>query len=453
VSSYEELRKRHVADLRAAMPGYKARLDWSRAAIDDQRRRALQLLLRVAKQYSPWWRERLRELDPSIVTEADLARIPPMTRDDLMNHWDEIVIYPSLRLEQIERNLDQLKDDAYVFDAFHAVASSGACGRRGVFAYDWEGWIASFAGCARWRLRSRASSLGASRPTVALVASERASHINCAISQTFNFGRLRRFPAALPVEEIVRGLNAARPDVLIGYPSVLQPLAEATRRGDLEIRPAYVNSSGEPLLPELREEFASTWGARVNDFWSASEALPLAQSCAVGRAMHLNDDLVIAEPVDAFGRRVQPGFRSAKVYLTNLFNLALPLIRYELNDQITLSTESCVCGSAYTGVQEVRSRFDERFVYEEGVVVDPDTLDSVFRREKAVYEYQVRQTENGAEVRVRCDRNLHLRAVGHRVASALGKRGVEHPAVSVQRVERIERGPAGKLQRFVPRSA
>jgi hypothetical protein len=36
------------------------------------------------------------------------------------------------------------------------------------------------------------------------------------------------------------------------------------------------------------------------------------------------------------------------------------------------------------------------------------------------------------------------------VASALGKRGLERPAVSVRRVDRIERLPTGKLRRFVP---
>ena len=166
----------------------------------------------------------------------------------------------------------------------------------------------------------------------------------------------------------------------------------------------------------------------------------------------MNDDLVILEPVDASGSPVPAGHSSAKVYLTNLFNLALPLIRYELEDGIRISTDACPCGSAFSCIDEVRSPRETRFEYAPGVTVDTQMLCGVLSREKAVRDYQIRQTERGAEVSVCCERTLHLRAVGQRMASALSKGGVNHPSVSVRRVTAIERGPTGKLQRLVPRS-
>lgn len=451
MTAYEELRRRHLADLWAAMPGYAARLRWSRRQIEAHRERALRLLLNAAKEHSPWYRERLREIDPASATEDDLERIPPMTRDDLMDHWDEIVIYPSFDLAAVEAHLEEVKDDAYLGDAFHAVSSSGAGRRRGVFLYDWEAWITSYAGCARWHLRRSPRASPEAAPTVGLLGADRASHISYAINQTFSPGPFRGFPARLPLAEIVQGLNATQPDVLMGYPSAMRVLAEEARGGGLAIRPARVHCMGEPLSGALRDQLAELWGARVSNGWSASEALVLGQGCGVAPGLHVNDDLVIVEPVDLHDRRVAPGFRSEKLYLTNLYNLALPLIRYELTDQLTLACESCPCGSAFTRIESVHGRLDERFVYRDGVVVDPESFDSVLSRERAVYEYQVRQTDGGAEVRVRCNRNLHLRAVGQRVASALGKRGLPSPAVSVRRVDTIERGPTGKLMRFVPR--
>lgn len=62
---------------------------------------------------------------------------------------------------------------------------------------------------------------------------------------------------------------------------------------------------------------------------------------------------MILEPVNEHGEPVEPGQRSAKVLLTNLVNLALPLIRYELDDQVVVSADPCPCGSAYTLVQAV----------------------------------------------------------------------------------------------------
>jgi phenylacetate-CoA ligase len=385
-----------------------------------------------------------------VATEADLSRIPPMTRDDLMDHWDEIVIYPALDLAQVEAHLERSDPGAYLSDTFHVVASDGPDERRGVFVYDWDGWITSFLGCARWRLVNRSDAMASRRPSVALVASEQRGHIDREIHQTFRVGDFHGFPATLPLEEIVAGLNAVQPDVLLGDSAMLRELAKDAQSGALEIRPSYIHCGGELLEGELCRELGASFGGRVIEGWSASEALPLAQSCSARSRMHLNDDLVIVEPVDAQGDPVPPGTRSSRVHLTNLFNLALPLIRYELADRVTISREPCACGSAHTTLDSVGRRLDERFVYEDGIVVGSRALRSVLDRESGVIEYQVVQTRAGAEVRLRCDRGIHLRAIAQRVASALVKGGVSDPSVRVRRVESIERGPAGRLRRFVP---
>ena len=54
--------------------------------------------------------------------------------------------------------------------------------------------------------------------------------------------------------------------------------------------------------------------------------------------MHLSDDLVIVEPVDENDEPVPCGVESAKIHLTNFFNPLLPLIRYEITDQVNSST-------------------------------------------------------------------------------------------------------------------
>jgi phenylacetate-coenzyme A ligase PaaK-like adenylate-forming protein len=453
VSHYDELRRKQVHQMLASMPDFVARLDWPRAQIELQRRRALRLLLRVAKEYSPWYRERLRDIDPAQVTEADLSRIPPMTRDDLMDHWDDIVIYPSLTLEGVEAHLRELDQDGFLFDSFHAVSSSGASGRRGVFVYDWDGWIASFAGCARWRLRNRGSALVGTHPVVVSIAAGGASHIHCAINQSFSLGPYHHLPAGLSMKETIRALEQLQPDVLAGFPSVLRELAGEAREGRLTIRPSYLSSTGEPLSAEAREFFEEVWGAHVVNAWAASEALPLGQSCGSGDGLHVSDDLVILEPLDSAGEPAQAGLPSSSALLTNLYNLALPIIRCEIEDRVTLSADPCRCGAAYTLVTEVQGSTRERFVYDGGVVVDPSEIGSVLAREKDVRAYQVRQTEAGAEVRVQSEKPLHLHAVAQRVASALGRGGVDSPSVTVHRVGEIERGPAGKLRRYVPRPA
>ena len=53
--------------------------------------------------------------------------------------------------------------------------------------------------------------------------------------------------------------------------------------------------------------------------------------------MHLFEDLVITEVVDADNRPVPPGQYGAKVLVTVLFSRTLPLIRYEMSDSLQLA--------------------------------------------------------------------------------------------------------------------
>jgi phenylacetate-CoA ligase len=90
----------------------------------------------------PWHRKRLQHVDLDSLGEASLAALPTMTKDDLMANFDEIVTDDRLRLDVVEDHLERLTGaDAYLFGRYHAGASSGSTGRRGVFVYDWDGWI------------------------------------------------------------------------------------------------------------------------------------------------------------------------------------------------------------------------------------------------------------------------------------------------------------------------
>jgi phenylacetate-CoA ligase len=131
MAEYEDLRQRHLADLAALLPEHVQRLRWPAERIRQERRDRLRELLRVATASSPWHRDRLAGVDPDTLEEADLAGLPPMTKDDLMANWDGVVTDRRLTLDLVEGHLAGLESDAYLFDRFHAVASGGTSGRRG----------------------------------------------------------------------------------------------------------------------------------------------------------------------------------------------------------------------------------------------------------------------------------------------------------------------------------
>lgn len=453
MADYEILRQKHVADMTRLLPEHLQRIAWPAERLLAERENGLRDLVRVAKERSAWHRERLADVVPDWLREDDLRTVPVMTKDDLMANWDEIVTDRRVTLDLADSHIRSLTKDAYLLDRYHAVASGGSSGRRGVFVYDWDAWTQSYLGGIRWRMKAMMDDPDRAAPPVAAgVASQVASHMANAAMQTFTSPSLpvHRFPVTLPLEEIVSGLNEVQPTDLLSYPSILHELAHEARRGNLRISPEGIITTSEPLWPEIRATLEETWNAPVSNWWATSEGGPTAISCGVGAGMHVADDLLIVEPVDEEGRPVLPGKRSAKVYLTNLINHALPLIRYEITDEVTFIDEPCACGSAFRRVEDIEGRLDDCFVYPGRLTVHPLVFRSPLSRERNVIEYQVRQTARGADIAVRTAGEVDMAALGRKVARALAEVGVEEPEVSVTPVEALERTAVGKLKRFVP---
>jgi phenylacetate-coenzyme A ligase PaaK-like adenylate-forming protein len=286
---------------------------------------------------------------------------------------------------------------------------------------------------------------------MATVTASHFTHATAAMSRTFTGPHFtnHRFPVTLPTDEIVAGLNAVQPDFLFAYPSALHVLSFEADAGRLRIAPRRVLSGGEPLLPEIRAAGEAAWGVRVGNWWGSSEGGGMGVACDHA-GTHLSDDLVIVEPVDERGRPVGPEERSAKIYLTNLYNHALPLIRYEITDEVTVLDEPCACGSAMPRIEDIQGRLDDVFEYAEGRV-HPHVFRSALGRHPAIVEYQVRQTCDGAHIAVRCQAAAQLDILRQQLEEALCGLGIARPQITIQTVERLNRPPgAAKLKRFVP---
>lgn len=453
---YEDLRQRHLARAGELLPALLDRLTWPADRLAEHRTAELRRLLVAAREASPWHRERLADVDVAALDQADLTSLPVMTKDDLMGHFDDIVTDDRLRLEVVEDFLTGMTSDAYLFGRYHAGASGGSTGRRGVVVYDWDAWATCFWSLQRHQIAAQRSAPAGAGMRIAFVASAAPVHMSATITRTFSTptAEIQRFPVSTPLAEIVAGLNAFQPTVLLGYPSALHPLATEAAAGRLRISPQRIDGTAEVLLPETRAALEEAFGVLVGNNYALSEGGGAAQSCAAG-AMHLADDLLIVEPVDADGEPVPPGTRCAKLYLTCLFNDALPLIRYEVTDQIELltGTDPCLCGSTHRRIADPYGRLDDVFTYR-GVTgpltVHPHVFRSPLSRHREIVEYQVRQTPAGACVAVRAIGPCATDQLATDVAEGLAAAGLPAPQVEVDLVDRLPRPVSGKLIRFLP---
>jgi phenylacetate-CoA ligase len=455
MSDYEGLRQQHLALAAGLTPQFIDRIGWPASRLAGHRIRQLRQLAQFAAQRSPWYRKQLAGTDLENLDENALAGLPVLTKADLMDNFDDIVTEDRLSLRQIEDHLETVSTGSYLLDRYTAMTSGGSTGRRGVFVYDWEEWAVFWLSLYRYLLQvKRDDPELAARPAVmANVSAAHFSHGTAAMARTFSGPVIAnvRFPVTLSIDEIVAGLNRTQPDFILCYSSALLPLAHEAMAGRLRIAPLRIVAGADPLLPEIRAAAERAWGIRVHNWWGASEGGGLAVGCDAG-STHLSDDLLIIEPVDDAGRPVPAGERSAKVYLTNLYNRTMPLIRYEITDEVTMLPEPCGCGSTHRRVADVQGRLDDVFDYR-GIRVHPHLFRAAIGQRAAIIEYQVRQTARGADIAVRCNAPVDAEQLGSAIAAALDRLGLPDPQVTVGMVDALDRLGAGKLKRFIPLSA
>lgn len=418
---------------------------WPRSRLLAHQQRQLESLRSFAFDRSTFYGNFHRGLEA-----APLAALPPLTKPVLMDNFDRVSTDPSVRLDQVDSYLAALTDNRRYLGRFWVSATSGSTGRRGVIVNDRREWatiIASYARATEWAgIRARLA-----RPVrIAVVSSTTAWHQSSRVAATVRSALVRsnRLDAATPLPTIVDGLNELRPEVLVAYASMIRMLAGEQIAGRLSITPRAVNSSSEVLTAEARQLATRAWKVEPFNVYAATETGGIAAECSHHHGLHLFEDLVIPEVVDADYRPVPPGQTGDRLLVTVLFSRTLPLIRYELTDRIRISPEPCGCRLPFRLVDAVEGRTDD-------VIVLPGLIGGEVRIQPVLFHrvldlidaagWQVRREPDRLRVLVVSPGpGVDLRVTGRAIAAALRDASAQPVPVDIAVVDAIPAGPTGK---------
>ena len=449
---YNDLLGRQRSDFGKAMMLGARSVRWSQARLLSHRQSKLRDLLSWAASNSEFYRERLDGIDVSNFTEADLQTLPALTKSDIMDNFDDLVTDRRLTLAGLNQHVEHLDTDRYLFDRYRVVSTSGSTGARALFAYDWAEWCTFAAIATRWQSREMAEFPPGYTTASFFAANPR--HVSGALNSFFHnlpsdTGQaFLHLPASLPLVEIVARLNKAKPMVLSGYPSLILLLAQEALAERLSIRPRYISTCGEQCGPDVMAAVRKAWGIGVYDYWGCTEGV-YAFPCDIDSGMHIPDDSVVLEVVDATGKPVPDGTQGAKILLTVLYYKTQPLIRYEISDCMTVTKEVCGCGCAHSRITNLSGRSTTSFTYPNGTAVHWLGMMGIMLATDWVSESQVRQTSNGVEVRVTASGLKDFDGLRSRFCTLLQKSGLADPEVVVSEVPSVDRLWSGKLQQFV----
>lgn len=434
-----------VLSLRAA---WRRRERWDATHIAAHQEQALQRLREATYAGSEFYRRHHAGLH-----DAPFHELPPVTKADLMEHFDEAITTPDLNLADLEDHLRDLTESGgdpgrAWRGRWWAAATAGTSGRRGVFVWNRSEWatvLASYARAYDWANISP----GPGRPLkTALISSRIPTHQSAVVGAS---ARSRivptiRLDVTAPMHETVAALNAFQPRVLVGYASALKPLAAEQLTGRLHIAPEAVMAASEVLTAQAATEMKAAWGSAPFDVYAATETAGIASPCT-HRNRHVYEDLLIVEPVDKAGSPVPAGATGAKLLVTVLFSRTLPLIRYEMSDSIRLGRGACPCGRAFTLLEEVEGRAED--VLELPGKVGPTTVHPIVFHHAldqiATSGWQVIQEPGRLRVLIAgIAHGYDPEGIRAAVVAALDTAGVEAIPIEVQPVEDLERTALGK---------
>ena len=370
--SYERLRAAHVDAVQGALQDHIGRVDWSREQIEAHQTERLRSLLAYAIQRSPFHARRLSGIDPSVMTAADLAGVPMMTKAEAQDEWDDIVTVADLTRDRAERILAEQQWFSYTRSDQQIFSSGGSSGVRGVYVWDWNFFVSI--ACLAWRLQAREERRVPHAPTrLAVLAAGTPPHASTPLFDVPTAPGMETvvIGAGAPIDEIIAAVAAAAPTHLVGYATVVGQLARASLSGHLDIRPVRVSTNSEPLLDEDRQAIREAWDAPVHNLWGSTEIGVQAVGCARGEGLHVCEDEVVLERVDESGAPVGPDQPAARTLATGLANRTFPFIRYDLGDQVDWLPGQCGCGSVFARVADIGGRRDDDFRYGTATIPRP----------------------------------------------------------------------------------
>ncbi len=422
-----------------------------RAAVEAMRDARLQALVRHAAERSPYYRRLLGA--GAGRGPVRLEDLPVLDKATLMAQWDDVVADRRLRLADIERHLEGPRAEEPYLGDFAVLTTGGTTGRRGVFLLGPDDLAHSLAGM----MRTMGRLAGAAR--IVSIMSPSPLHLSKRWFQALG-GQGPSLDVTMPLPVLVAGLNAARPDVLVTYPTIATVLAAEQVAGRLHIAPRLVACGAEVVTDRTRRAIHEAWGVPTGNGYAATEGGMIAPNCPLDCGLHLAEDQVILEAVDEAGRPVPPGVPSARVLLTNLTNRTLPLIRYELSDSVVLAEGENPAGYPFRRLERVGGRAEDvlRLPAAAGgeVVVHPFHLHAPLVAIADVVQYQFALSPGRLEVRVVLRADAGSDALGRvrtRLARSLGETGALVPELDVRPVPSLERSGAGAKVALVARPA
>ena len=243
-------------------------------------------------------------------------------------------------------------------------------------------------------------------------------------------------------------LTEFRPQVIRGYAGALDWLADLLlKRNFRPLDVESVISSAEYLADGTWDKLEQAFNCRVFNIYGGTEASAIAVSTKDSRELLLSEDLYIVEILDQDNKPAAPG-QPGRVVVTDLYNQALPLIRYDIGDYAVIADDSfSLSVSKPRKLTKILGRTNDDIQLPDGSKILSHLWWAHLRNDLWIEMFQIVQSRPDAIcIRIKCtdDAAYKVEGVEKRIQ-------LLYPSlhVSCKKVDSIDPGRGGKKQTVI----
>ena len=251
------------------------------------------------------------------------------------------------------------------------------------------------------------------------------------------------------LEYLYRVYRRNRPRLILGITEPIYRFAEYIRKNKLKVYPVdLVGTGGQTMLPRYRKLIGGVFeGAKILDGYGATEFGRLANQCSRAGGYHYIPLIHYVETVDDDYRDIPAG-QTGQFLVTNLFKRKMPLIRYRIDDLVTMSDKVCECGRGFPLIESFEGRRIESIVSPKHTYMTPLPFFEIMDGYRDVDDFIVEQ-KDASTVRLLLKmkegtfRKVHQLAVRKEI-----NRYLDYPMkLEVDYTDEIKPLPNGKIMR------
>jgi phenylacetate-CoA ligase len=248
----------------------------------------------------------------------------------------------------------------------------------------------------------------------------------------------------------VAQLRAFKPDTIVAYAAGAAALAKFVNERNLrDWKDIPVIVGAERLWPQDRAAIEAAFGPAFETY-GCREFMLMASECEHHGGMHTSMETMVVEIIvrnpDGTTRAAQPG-ESGEVVVTDLHNLACPMIRYVNGDTaIAHAPGTCACGRSLTRIGPIEGRTTETLRDGRGNAVGGLVFNILFGvMDQVARKFQVIQRLDGSVVmKVVPQAGPRLPDENHRAIHAFADKYLPGAPFAIEYVEDIPLTAAGK---------